>query len=384
MEFETISKQAVLKGLNVVGTGDALHALWLNEIKKLNCEDGIFEKNGCKFVLTAEVEDSRRVHHLIFFPEISAIEALKERLKEHSEDIDKDGRPHVGLGGEEIAELCSECEALLGPSHAFVPWTSIYKEYDSIKDCYGKNTEKIKFLELGLSADTYHADFIEELKDITFLSNSDCHSPWPHRLGREFNRISLEDVSYDEIIKAIERKNGRRVILNVGLDPRLGKYHSTSCIKCYSHFDLEKAIELKWRCPNCRGMIKKGVKDRIMELSNYNTPKHPEHRPRYLRIAPLAEIISLALDTTNIYAKTIQNAWNKLVKTFGSEISVLVDVPIEEIKRINEKIAGLILLFREEKFDIVLGGGGKYGKIIFDKREVERVNVGQSVLDAFQ
>ena len=32
-----------------------------------------------------------------------------------------------------------------------------------------------------------------------FLTNSDAHSPWPHRLGREFNQIELEDISYTSI-----------------------------------------------------------------------------------------------------------------------------------------------------------------------------------------
>ncbi|NOZ76657.1 MAG: phosphotransferase, partial [Euryarchaeota archaeon] len=240
MELETISKQARLKGLALVGTGDALHPGWLDEIKGLaEHSDGIYEKNGCKFVLTTEVEDVRRVHHLILLPSISAAESLRESFRRFSGDIDKDGRPHLTLTGEEVLDYVAEVGGLLGPSHAFVPWTSVYKEYDSLAECYGRSLGKVAFLELGLSADTDMADMIPELADLTFMSNSDAHSPWPHRLGREFNRVRVDDLSFRGLERAILRKGGSRFILNVGLDQRLGKYHRTACIKCFTLYYLK-------------------------------------------------------------------------------------------------------------------------------------------------
>lgn len=384
MNFEVISEQAPLKGLSVVGTGDALHHAWLKEIKSLKLfSDGIYEKRKCKFVITTEVEDARRVHHLIFLPEISSAESLRETFKKFSVDIDRDGRPHLRLNGEELVDYVGEVGGFLGPAHAFVPWTSIYKEYGSIKECYGDNVKKIKFLELGLSADTYLADCIEELQELTFLSNSDAHSPWPHRLGREFNRLLVKELTFKDIRKAIER-NENKVVLNVGFDPRLGKYHSTACIKCFRRYELEEATKLKWRCMECGGILKKGVRDRIKELGSI-IPKHPEHRPKYIRIAPLAEILCLALKVKNIYSPEIQENWKKLVSRFGSEISVLVDAPIEEIKKeSNGKVAELIAAFREGKFEIVEGGGGKYGEIVFNgarRRSAQRRS--QAVLDDY-
>ncbi|RLG59061.1 MAG: TIGR00375 family protein [Candidatus Hydrothermarchaeota archaeon] len=370
MDLENISKQGKLKGLNLIGTGDALHKLWLEELKTLKeFSDGIYKKNDVFFIVTTEVEDIRRVHHLILLPGISSAESLRESLQRYSKDLDSDGRPKVGLSGEEIAEIVSEVQGLLGPAHAFVPWTSIYKEYDSLAQCYGDSLRKIKFLELGLSADSELADYIAEVKDLTFLSNSDAHSPWPHRLGREFNRLKVTEVTFKEIEKAIERRAGNKVVLNVGLDPRLGKYHATSCIKCYKHYTLEEAIKSNWRC-GCGGIIKKGVKDRIKELASYSKPKHPEHRPPYLRIAPLAEILCMSLNVSNVYSQKVQAMWKKLVERFGSEIAVLVDIPIPEIKKeFGDEIAFYIDAFRKENFDIKEGGGGKYGRIIFRKEQ---------------
>ncbi len=372
MRIATIAEQAPLKGLHLVGSGDALHPAWLEEIRSLEeVDEGIFLAGDTRFILTLEVEDARRVHHFIILPSISAAEELREKFGKYSVDIEKDGRPHLTLKGEEIADLVNDVGGLVGPSHAFVPWTSIYKEYNSLRECYG--SAKIAFLELGLSADTELADTIAELQDITFLSNSDAHSPWPNKLGREFNRFKLREVSFTEIKRALLRQKGNRIVLNVGFDPRLGKYHRTACIKCYTHYELEEASKLKWRCIQCGGRIKKGVRDRIHEIATWDKPHHPEHRPLYLRIAPLAEIIAQALKVSNVYSSRVQNLWRKLVVAFGNEIRVLVDVDTEEIAKVGgEAIAELIRRFRVQDFEIIEGGGGKYGEIIFTKQAKKR------------
>jgi uncharacterized protein (TIGR00375 family) len=365
MEIPVIAKQAELKGLDMVGTGDALCIPWMGHIKKALTKevDGIYYAEGSKtgFMVTAEVEDERRVHHLILFPSISAAEDMTERLRKQSNDIHKEGRPHVKITGEQLVDHAREVDALVGAAHAFTPWTAVYKEYNSLKECYGTNIGHIKFLELGLSADTYMADRIEELQDLTFLSNSDTHSPWPQRLGREFNRVLLDRLSFKEITDAIERKNGRKFSLNVGLDPREGKYHLTGCSKCFVRFKLEDAVRLRWRCPECRGLIKKGVVDRINELATWEEPHHPEHRPRYMHIIPLAEVLALASGSRNATGKKIKIEWDRLIEKFGTEINILVDEDIEAIKKENAEAGRIIEKFRADKLRYVAGGGGQYG-----------------------
>ena len=380
MRISTIAEQAPLKGLQLVGTGDALHPAWLEEVRSLEeVEEGIFLTGSTRFILTVEVEDARRVHHFIILPSPSAAEELREMFRKYSVDIESDGRPHLTLKGEEIADMVNDVGGLIGPSHAFVPWTSIYKEYDSLRECYGD--AKLAFLELGLSADTELADTIAELQDITFLSNSDAHSPWPNKLGREFNRFKLSEVSFTELKRALLRQKGNRVVLNVGFDPRLGKYHRTACIKCYTHYELEEAERLRWRCAKCGGRIKKGVRDRIREIATWDEPHHPEHRPPYLRIAPLAEIIAQALNISSVYSSRVQNVWRSLVVAFGSEIRVLVDADPEEIAKVGgEAVAELIRRFRAQDFEIIEGGGGKYGEIVFSKEKAEQKKAARSQL----
>lgn len=368
MNIETIAQQAKLKGLSFVGTGDVFHPRWFENIKaELNeVTEGTFEhpRYLTKFILTVEVEDKHRVHHLILLPSLTTVESIREELAKRSSDIDADGRARVELGAPEIADMALTHDCLIGPSHAFTPWTSMYKEFDSMRACYGDRVSDVKFLELGLSADTSMADRIAELAEVTFLSSSDAHSPWPDKLGREFNRLELAEPTYAEIVKAIKRENGRRIVLNVGFDPRLGKYHRSACSRCFKQFELEQAKALRWRCDKCGGWIKKGVWDRVNELATYPEPKHPPHRPPYLRIAPLAEVVALALSQQDPHVPEVQSMWEKLVTRFGNEIEVLIDVPPEELADVaGAKVAAVIKAFRAGELKVVPGGGGQYGHL---------------------
>ncbi len=368
MVLDTIAQQAKLKGLAFVGTGDVFHPRWFESIKVELEEvaEGTFEhpRYHTKFILTVEVEDKHRVHHLIFLPSLTTVESVREKLAKHSSDIDVDGRARVDLVAPEIVDIAVAHDCLVGPAHAFTPWTSMYKEFDSLQACYGDRANDVKFLELGLSADAPMADRIAELQNVTFLSCSDAHSPWPNKLGREFNRFELAEPTYIEIIKAIKRENGRHIVLNVGFDPRLGKYHITACSRCYKQFTFDQAKATRWRCDKCGGWVKKGVWDRVNELADYPGPKHPPHRPNYLRIAPLAEVIALALGEKDAHVPEVQSMWEKLVAHFGNEIEVLIDAPAEELANVaGAKVAAVVKAFRGGELKVVPGGGGRYGHL---------------------
>ncbi len=380
MVIKTIASQAKLKGLDLVGTGDAFHPQWLQIIEDSTepSDKGIYsvkecndnsqtcliksvenpetEAGLCKFILTVEVEDKDRVHQFVVLPSIESAYEVRESLP--SKNIDKEGRPRVEMSGAELMDLIKDHGGLIGPSHAFTPWTSIYKEFDSIYDCYNHTPD---FLELGLSADTDMADRIEELQDIPYLSNSDAHSPWPHRLGREFNEIEIKKMTFNAFKDAIKAK---KVVGNYGFDPRLGKYHETGCVRCYKIFSIEEARKLKMRCP-CGGIIKIGVKDRISNIAKWDEPHHPDFRPQYTHILSLAEIISLVYGK-GITTVFVQKIWKELVQESGSEIGCLIYAPLNEIKKIDSKLADVIKSFREDTLKIQPGAGGYYGKIILD------------------
>ena len=368
MNIKTISLEAPRKGVDVVASGDCLHSGWLKEIKQCNVVDeGTFELNGTRFILSVEVEAVKRVHHLLYFPSFSAVEDFKERIKPYSRNLETDGRPNVDMSGEELAELARDVDALIGPAHAFTPWTAMYAYYDSLDECYGDLAGYVSFVELGLSADSDLADRIRELHRLTFLTNSDCHSPHPVRLAREFNRFQVKDATFMEIKKAILRVSGNKPVLNVGIPPEEGKYHESACSSCHMHYTLEEAIRRHWKC-QCGKRIKKGVKDNILEKSDFPNPVHPGHRPPYVHLIPLAEIITKAVGQHNPFTQTVTKHWDELVDAFGSEINVLLDVDIEEISKVTvPAVTEAIQAFREKKVIIHPGGGGEYGTIELPK-----------------
>jgi uncharacterized protein (TIGR00375 family) len=366
MLIKNIAPKSKLKGLQLLGTGDGLHPKWLDIIEESTTYkgDGIYSSDGMDFVLTTEVEGKHRIHHVIIIPDLDIAREMSQILPSKNKSID--GRPKTNLGGAELLELAHEYDCLLGPAHAFTPWTGMYKSYDSIYDCY---ESKPDFVELGLSADTDMADTISELKDFVFLTNSDAHSPWPHRLGREFNQIELADISYTSIKKAIENRD---VKANYGLVPNLGKYHMTACTKCFKLVDPLIAREKKMKC-ECGGRIKKGVDYRISEIADFTQPRHPDFRPKYVHLMPLAEIISAVYDK-GVTTKFVQGIWQKLIDNFQTEINVLINVNLDEIKRIDSSVSAAIESFRNNTVNIVPGGGGKYGQLSFEK-EVEKSKV---------
>jgi uncharacterized protein (TIGR00375 family) len=375
MLIKNMAPKAKLKGLKLLGTGDAFHPRWLDIIEQTTTYsgDGIYTYEDMDFVLTSEVEGKNKIHHLIIIPNIEIARELSDKLPSKNKNLD--GRPKTQLGGAELLDLVRQYDCLIGPAHAFTPWTGMYKSFDSIYDCY---ESKPDFVELGLSADTFMADTVRELKDFPFLSNSDAHSPWPHRLGREFNQINLDDISFTSIKNAIKNKE---IKANYGLIPNLGKYHMTACTKCFKIIDPVIARENRMKC-SCGGTIKKGVDFRISEIADYSQPKHPDFRPEYVHLMPLAELISTVYDK-GVTTKTVQGKWQKLVDKFQTEINVLVNVPIVEISEIDVNIAPAIEAFRNNTIDVIPGGGGKYGEISFNEK-LEKPEVAKiTTLDNF-
>lgn len=364
MNIQNLALVAPLKGIDIIATGDCLHPEWIEEIKRCNkLDEGTFEFEGTRFILNTEIEAQKRVHHLLYFPSISTVEDFKERIKHKSKNLETDGRPNIDMSGEELAQISKDLDVLIGPAHAFTPYTAMYAYFNSLSECYGNLAKYVSFVELGLSADTYFADKIKELHKLTFLTNSDCHSPHPARIAREFNRFQVNDATYNEIKKAILRINGNKTVLNVGIPPQEGKYHESACRSCYTHYTLEEAQRKRWKC-SCGKRIKKGVKDRISERAEFAEPEHPDHRPLYLHLIPLTEIITKAIGQQNPFTQTVNKRWSELVSHFKSEINVLLEIDIGEIAKFTAPaIAEAIQAFRERKIIVHPGGGGQYGRI---------------------
>jgi uncharacterized protein (TIGR00375 family) len=92
------------------------------------------------------------------------------------------------------------------------------------------------------------------------------------------------------------------------------------------------------------------------------------HRPPYIHILPLAEIISIThgKGVTTVF---VQKIWKEMVRRFNNEITALIYAPMEEVKKVDPKVASVIKAFRNKSLEIKAGGGGKYGEIILPKTD---------------
>jgi uncharacterized protein (TIGR00375 family) len=348
MQPEHLLSACLTKGIHILGTGDALHPLW-----RKTWEPFLENDAGTVILPTSEVEDEHRVHHLILAADFSQFNELQGLLEGTCKSFLTSGRPHIYLSGEKIAEYVHEVGALIGPAHAFTPWTAMYAYFDRVADCYG--SQSIDFLELGLSADSSYGAAIPDLHDIPFLSNSDAHSPQLDKIGREFNRIQIADLSTKNVLGCI--RDGA-IEMNAGFFPEEGKYNRTACTRCFTQYPLELSIQYKWRCPADGGIIKKGVFDRAQELASGNKPSK---RPPYLHIIPLGQIIQTVEGVSSPHTKKCKSLYERFISAFGNEIEVLINAPVTEIRAIHAETSDAIEALRNGHVTLHPGGGGKYG-----------------------
>jgi len=347
-----IVEVCVIKGISVVGSGDALHPEW-----QCMWADYLDNDAGVLIIPTAEVEDQDRVHHLIIMQDFEAFSELRSMLIPFSRDIISGGRPHIRLPGSRIAELVHHLGGIIGPAHAFTPWTSLFAYFNHVDECYGG--EKVDFLELGLSADNSYGAAIPDLYNVPFITNSDAHSPDPAKCGREFTRLSLDRYTTGDVFSAVKKGY---IDMNVGFFPEEGKYNRTACTRCYEQYTLMQAKELEWRCPKDRGLIKKGVRDRALELSSGT----PVKRPPYLHIIPLGEIIRTTESASSTNTKKCIKRYKRLISAFGNEIAILTEIPVPDIREVDDGIAGAIDAFRNNRISLQPGGGGRFGTFTLD------------------
>lgn len=357
MTLDDIVKFAKIKGINMLGTGDCLHPLWRNELKsKLKYEDDVYIYKGIYFIPSVEVKIQTYVHAVILLPTLDDFDELYKLLKPYGK-LDKVGVPTINIGGQDLIDILERFDFFIFPAHVFIPWQSLYAKYDSIAEFFKDSERYIQAVELGLSADPPLAHNVPELKCRSFLTNSDFHSPW--EIGREFNLISVHNITYSDIIRSIVDNN----IINYTLPPKLGKFYFSACRKCHTFFRYEDARILNFRCPICHNKIYIGVHDRILkELAvkqkHYCTTTIKKRR--YIHHIPLRYLIRDLLKVSNLEAKKFYIEIINKLKI--DEITLLYETPIDELKK-YPKLKDVIKKFREKRYYIIPGGGGKEGRI---------------------
>ncbi|MBI2208517.1 DNA helicase UvrD [Candidatus Woesearchaeota archaeon] len=388
INLDNLEKYARLKGLNLLGTGDITHPLWLRELKKELKEDGsgiLKSSSGFNFVLQGEVSNiysqngkGRRVHNLILCRNFEIAEQIQEALKKKGR-IDYDGRPIFGFSCPELVEMMKQIDEKIEiiPAHAWTPWFSLFGSmsgFDSVEECFKDQTKHIYAIETGLSSDPAMNWRLSQLDKYTLVSNSDAHSYWPWRLGREANVFDI-DLDYDNLIEAIRKRKG--FLYTIEVDPNYGKYHLDGHRACNVCMEPREALKNKDICPKCKRGLTIGVLHRVEELADREAGFKPKSAVPFKSLIPLSEILSFLLNTA-VASKQIWQEYYKLLNSFNSEFNVLMDAKKEDlIKVTDEKIADAIIAVREGKVKIKPGYDGVYGQLIFDEK-ADNSNVAKS------
>ncbi len=399
--IESFSKNAVLKGLNLLGTGDFLHPTWLKEIKEklepLN-KNGLFKFGDTLWVLTCEVstiyeQDGkiRKVHHMIHAPDLETVGQMNSELSEFG-DLTADGRPIFNnLTSPELVEILMGInkDILVYPAHAWTSWWACFGSksgFDSLEECYKDQIKNIYAIETGMSSNPSMNWRLSKLDNIALVSNSDAHSPWTWRLGREFNAFDLEKNTYWEINDAIKKKDKSKFIFTGEVPPEYGKYHIDGHRNCSISLTPEQSKKLNNICPKCRRKLTIGVLNRVEGLADRPDGFIPKDAIPFKSLLPLYEIISFITGTNQLYSKKVIEEQNKLIDRFDNELNVLMNVSREDLTKVtSEKIADAIIKVREGKIRFEAGYDGVYGKPIFNSNiQIKRSFVDQKSLTEFQ
>ncbi len=397
---------AKIKGLNILGTGDALHPKWISELRRelVYFDDGLYVSTRDKeiyFIIQTEVatihqfnNKSRRIHHVIIMPSLEIAVQLSEAVKKYG-DVESDGRPILNVDPAELVEIVMELDRLnmVFPAHAWTPWWSMlgaFSGVDHIRECYQDMVKNIYAIETGLSSDPSMNWRISWLDNYTLLSFSDSHSPYPYRLGREAVVFNLSKPSYREIIEAVKNKDSTTIMMSIEVPPEYGKYHWTGHRNCnFGPIEPSEAKKLNYKCPVCGRKLTKGVDDRVEELADRPRGYIPEKKIDYVHVIPLQELIALSMgievdNESKLNSSKIWSEYEKLINAFGNEFKILLEVREEEIEKVGgRKLAELIVNMRQRKLRIIPGYDGVYGKLVTEDRHIDKPNKVRRLEDYF-
>lgn len=425
LDIKNNAQWAKWKGIDVVGTGDFTHPVWLSELKQDLEEDpkhkGLYqlkdeetrkklgEENAPRFLLSVETShiykgsgQTRRVHLVTLAPDFSIVEQIQQALLKKNVNISSDGRPIMGLSCPEYMDLVLTVDenCLIIPAHIWTPWFSLYGSmsgFDRLRECFQEFSPYIYAIETGLSSDPAMNWRVKELDEKSIVSFSDAHSP--AKLGREVTVIE-GDLSYAGITEAL-RSDSRtsdvdqktsdvsagRIISTIEFYPEEGKYHYDGHRNCSIRQSPEDTAKIGNKCPACGKNLTLGVMHRVEDLAVrkisidqlnvrfdesgvkwIGTPRGL--KPPYAMLVPLLEILSEALNV-GVNTKSVNEIYQKMINAFGSEFKVLLEINVDEIeKSFDLRITEAIRRVRAGELNINPGFDGEFGEVkIFGEDE---------------
>ncbi len=394
MDLPNLSKWAKIKGIDLLGTGDFTHQLWLDHLESLlePAGNGLFEYDGVHFMLTAEISSIYskkgkvyRIHNLIFAPSFETVKKINKVLSSIG-NLHSDSRPILGLDAAELARIVFDIDenCMLVPAHIWTPWFSLFGSksgFDVLEDCFEEQSKNIYCLETGLSSDPAMNWRLSSLDRYSLISNSDCHSP--QKIGREANVFDCE-LSYYEIMDALKKKDKSRFLYTIEFFPEEGKYHFDGHRNCKVRFSPSETKKSKGLCPVCSRPVTVGVMNRVDVLADRPEGFMPEGAIPFKNLVPLDEVISEALGVGKT-SKKVLNAYNSAISKLGTEFDILMHKSEDSLyANLPAKIAQGILRVRSNEVSINPGYDGEYGIIkIFGINKKQEAASGEKQLSFF-
>ncbi len=389
MNVDEVTRFAQIKGLNLVGTGDFTHPKWLNELKQTLTpidNTGLHKPSTTQpsitFILSSEIctifeyeGKSKKIHHVLVAPDFEVVSQINDRLSKYG-NLAVDGRPMLDMTAAEMVEevMAVSPRNIVFPSHAWTPWFSIFgafSGFDRFDDCYQDMTKHIHALETGLSSDPAMNWRLSSLDRFTIVSNSDSHSAWPWRIGREANVFELDELTYDEVTQVLTTKDPKRFRLTIETDPAYGKYHWSGHRRCNVSMSPTNAMKSGNLCPKCGRKLTKGVEQRVEELADRPLGFRPENAVGFIHLLPLSEIVATVIGAEQPSSSKVWEIYNTLIGKLGNEFHVLLNASREEIANLtNEAVADAVIRVREDRVKVIPGYDGVYGKIEIFAEEV--------------
>jgi len=381
LDIPNLEKWGKIKGLDLIGTGDFTHPVWIENLKRdlVEGENGILKsKGGMNFLLQTEISlmytqggKGRRVHHIILAPNLEIVDQITESLGKKGR-LDYDGRPIFGFSSIELIDMMREISEDIEviPAHVWTPWFGLLGSksgFDSVEECFEDRTKYIHALETGLSSDPAMNWRLSSLDKYTLISNSDSHSFWPWRIGREANVFDLE-LSYKNILNAIRTKEGLNETIEV--DPSYGKYHFDGHRNCDVCFNPKETVKNNGICPKCGKPLTVGVLSRVEELADRPEGFRPDGAIPFKRLMPLAELIAKQIGIKQLYSKSVFSKYMGVVNSFKSEFNVLLNESEKSLSEfLDKKLVDVIIKNREGKILVKPGYDGVYGEPILEKSQ---------------
>lgn len=387
LTIPNIAKVCERKGIQLVGTSDVTHPAWRAHLSETldHLGDGAYGlKDGSsktRFLLTTELSciykrggKTRRVHHVIVFPHLEAVDGLIQELTRRGCNLKADGRPILGLDSEVLLKILLEIspEILLIPAHAWTPWFAVFGSqsgFDSLEECFGDLSPHIHAIETGLSSDPEMNRRLSALDQVFLVSNSDAHSL--DKLGREASVFEMETPCFKELRSILVNKEVKKFIETIEFFPEEGKYHTDGHRACNFSCEPKETKRRGGICPVCGKPLTIGVLHRVDDLADRDASIHQGGvLVPYRYIIPLVELVA-GIMNVGVTSKKVKAEVDRMIQSGIPEFSILLDASPEVLYRIAKKeIADAILAMRKGEVERIAGYDGEFG-IIRPKVKVE-------------